>query len=68
MTLLSTGSGTTKNFMFDWYENITNLYVVSTYPEYGVSNFATASSNVDLMTIDFSSVSSGAGHSYTFIG
>lgn len=64
--LTSSGSGTSKTFMFDWYENINKLYAVTKYPEIGISNLATAS-NGNILTIDYGT-SSGGEKSFTFIG
>lgn len=62
----SSGSGASKKFYFNWYESINKVYAVSNGPEYGISNFATASQG-DILTIDFSP-SSGGEHSYTWVG
>lgn len=63
----SSGSGTSKKFYFDWYESANKVYAVSTNPEYGISNFATASQG-DVLTIDFGTPDAGGEHSYTWIG
>jgi hypothetical protein len=67
---ISTGSGSTKYFYFDWYDNVDKIYAVSSYPEQKMSNFVTAS-NGNILTIDFSNtITSGSSseHSYIFIG
>lgn len=63
---VSSGSGTSKKFYFDWYENINGVYAVSDYPEFGISNLVTAS-NGDILTINFGG-SSGGERSHTWIG
>lgn len=65
MEIESSGSGTSKKFYFDWYESANKVYAVSTNPEYGISNFATASQG-DVLTIDFAQ--SSGERSYTWIG
>lgn len=67
--LIPSESSANKTFKFDWYEDVSNLYAVTTYPEYGISNFATAS-NSNIFTINFAApvTASTTEHSYTFIG
>lgn len=64
-TLTSSGSTSTKTFNFDWYENVNKLYVVTKYPEHGISNLATAS-NGNILTLDYATT--GGEKSFTFIG
>ena len=65
--LTTTGSGTTKTFMFDWYESVNKIYAVAKYPESGISNFATAS-NGNILTIDYAPTGGSTEKSFTFIG
>lgn len=67
--LVPSESSANKTFQFDWYENASSLYAVVTHPEYGISNFATAS-NSNILTINFAApvTASTTEHSYTFIG
>lgn len=65
--LTSSGSGATKWFTFDWYENINSLYAVTKYPQNGISNSMTASNSNGLLSINYSA-GGATEKSFTFIG